>query len=876
MKISKISLRGITTYRDLATLDLERLGPGIIAIAGPNGSGKTSLLEAVPGVLYRQTPSRGSIANMATARDAMIEIAGENGAPFVARLDIDNHTGRQEAVFFNEAGEPIAGPKVKEFDAEIAKNFAPLDVYLASFFASQTGAGSVLKMSRSDRRALFGRLLGTERLELMATAARERGRALETEMAGARAALEAIRTGAGDVAALEGTLGVAKEALARAAETAKAAEADVVQARENKEKWSKAYAEDQRAKAAYDDAIRKERAAATTLRDLEAQECELKPILAVAAEIRAAADELRKAELNLTAAGGRADEASREAKRAEAQVAEADGKLRQARAVEAEIRRKLNDLEVVLADAPKIRADATKILELTSEMDEVRQAGESAADTERQAQEAVNLRRYEVLQITKDHEAAARDLADARARAKDAQKRLESAERSTAAVPCAAVLEDETRAGCPALVGHFRTRDEVRKIIDAFGADELRLLAAADAALTAKDKAEAGANDALKSKTAASTVAADLRAQYKALHDAVSRLRAADRSSTLDRAEAEAGALRPNLGQAENLLDAAEADAKAAGAFHEDARRALLEALDLNRELTARVAELRSRDQMKALEGAERAAAELKGRIEPAREAVAEASRISAELAGKVGDADCVAEIMAADAAMKDASEALDQARRDSEDAQAAAVRAEEGLRTARAAKAKADALAAQLAPMEKDLADWRWLARGLGREGVQALELDAAGPRVSGLANELLAGAYGPRFQVRLETQAAKADGKGVRETFDIIVVDTERGREGNGEDLSGGEKVIVGEALGLAVGLFHAQAAGVSLGTVIRDETVGALDPENGERYLAMLRAFLRVGHVHQLLYVAHNPALVEMADAVVRVDDGLITVN
>lgn len=180
------------------------------------------------------------------------------------------------------------------------------------------------------------------------------------------------------------------------------------------------------------------------------------------------------------------------------------------------------------------------------------------------------------------------------------------------------------------------------------------------------------------------------------------------------------------------------------------------------------------------------------------------------------------------------------------------------------------------MAPLERDLADWRFLSRGLGREGVQALELDAAGPRVSALANELLADAYGPRFQLRFETQAAKADGRGVKETFDVVVVDSERGREGNGEDLSGGEKVIVGEALGLAVGLFHAQAGGVALGTVVRDETVGALDPENAERYLAMLRAFLRVGRVHQLLFVAHSPQLVELADAVVRVNDGRIEVQ
>jgi exonuclease SbcC len=180
------------------------------------------------------------------------------------------------------------------------------------------------------------------------------------------------------------------------------------------------------------------------------------------------------------------------------------------------------------------------------------------------------------------------------------------------------------------------------------------------------------------------------------------------------------------------------------------------------------------------------------------------------------------------------------------------------------------------VAPLERDLSDWRFLSRGLGREGVQALELDAAGPRVSDLCNELLREGYGGRFSVRLETQAAKADGKGVKETFDVVVCDNERGREGNGEDLSGGEKIIVGEALGLGVSLFHAQASGASFQTVVRDETVGALDPENAERYVAMLKSFLRIGVVHQLLFVSHSERITEMADAIVQVENGVIRVR
>ena len=280
-------------------------------------------------------------------------------------------------------------------------------------------------------------------------------------------------------------------------------------------------------------------------------------------------------------------------------------------------------------------------------------------------------------------------------------------------------------------------------------------------------------------------------------------------------------------------------------------------------------------DRIPQLDRAEAEAGVLKVRLLAVQDQAAEA-----KAAAECAVAECPkineALILEAEEGVRKAEQDLQAATQAEQEAQRAVARLGAQVESARAAKAKADELSARITPLERDLAGWRFLARGLGREGVQALELDAAGPRVSGLANELLADAYGSRFQIRFETQAAKADGKGVKETFDVVVVDTEKGREGNGEDLSGGEKVIVGEALGMAVGLFHAQAAGVSLGTVIRDETVGALDPENGEKYLAMLRAFLRVGHVHQLLYVAHQPALIDMADAVIRVEDGRIEVK
>lgn len=739
MRIDKIRLSGFTTYKEEQTLDLAALGPGIIAVAGPNGGGKTTLLEAIPGAIYRQTPSRGSIASMATARDAKIEISGENGTPFSVRLDVDVHNGKQEAMAIDGAGEPLAGPKVRDYDKFVADYFPSLDVYLASFFASQTGVGSVLKMSRSDRRALFGRLLGLERLEAMAVAAREKARAAESEMTAARAALEAIRSGAEDVSTLEEQLRAAKEREAKAAGEARQAA--------------------ERLKAA------------TAERDRLAEE----------------ARERERASLTARAARARANEA--------------ESNL-------ANLELKVKALEPILGRAPEIRAAAAKIKGLTAEMDRVRGDGESLAHKAAQAQGSVDKKAYAVEIAEREYRDAGRAETEATLRADEMKRRLDAANKATAGVPCAGALEDAARSACPALVGHFKIRDEATRFIDEQASKAAGLttaaVAAGDAVLKAQTELEAA-------KIELRSVAADVdasRAKFKEIRDRVLGLQAKDQSAQLDRAEAEKAGLQGVLATAKKS----------------------------------------------------------------AAEATAEADKLWAALS--VGPLPGV--INAAQSAVESAGMDHETALQDAQEANGQLVRLDEQLRRAREAHTKAEALAAKLAPMEADLAEWRWLARGLGREGVQALELDAAGPQVSGLANELLADAYGPRFQIRFETQAAKADGKGVKETFDVVVVDTERGREGNGEDLSGGEKVIVGEALGLAVGLFHAQAAGISLGTVIRDETVGALDPENGERYLAMLRAFLRVGRVHQLLYVAHNPVLIDMADAVVHIEDGRIEVK
>jgi exonuclease SbcC len=192
-----------------------------------------------------------------------------------------------------------------------------------------------------------------------------------------------------------------------------------------------------------------------------------------------------------------------------------------------------------------------------------------------------------------------------------------------------------------------------------------------------------------------------------------------------------------------------------------------------------------------------------------------------------------------------------------------------------REAAASVDARRAELDEALTDLDDWKHLQTALGRNGIQALEIDAAGPEVSELTNELLHACYGTRFSVSLETSALKADGKGTKEIFDLHVIDTERGTDGSADLLSGGEKVLISEALSLAIAIYNARRSSIPIDDLVRDECAGALSSVNATRYIEMLRRAVDLGGFHRCYFVAHQPHLWDLADARLLVDAGTVTI-
>ena len=107
-----------------------------------------------------------------------------------------------------------------------------------------------------------------------------------------------------------------------------------------------------------------------------------------------------------------------------------------------------------------------------------------------------------------------------------------------------------------------------------------------------------------------------------------------------------------------------------------------------------------------------------------------------------------------------------------------------------------------------RSLENWRLLQRACSNDGIPALELDAAGPAVSRIANELLASTFGTRFQISFETTKMSKDSKKQLETFDIRVY----GEEGEKriEDLSGGQRVWIERAIQEAIAIYLSEKSG------------------------------------------------------------------
>ena len=193
------------------------------------------------------------------------------------------------------------------------------------------------------------------------------------------------------------------------------------------------------------------------------------------------------------------------------------------------------------------------------------------------------------------------------------------------------------------------------------------------------------------------------------------------------------------------------------------------------------------------------------------------------------------------------------------------------------AARTRLAQVEAELGAARTEQEDYTYLARVFGPDEIQLCEIQAAGPQVSTLVNSLLEGCFDNKFEIRFRTQRPKADGRGMVDDFDVEVRNKNLDRTCLVDELSGGQFVLVNEAVNLGIAIYNMrQGEGLRYETLFRDETVGALDAVNGKEYLRMLRRAMDLGGFYQVIFICHTPLVWELADCILSVGGGCVVMG
>ena len=219
----------------------------------------------------------------------------------------------------------------------------------------------------------------------------------------------------------------------------------------------------------------------------------------------------------------------------------------------------------------------------------------------------------------------------------------------------------------------------------------------------------------------------------------------------------------------------------------------------------------------------------------------------------------------------------LSQIRSEREGIIARKAQAEQWVRQIEVARIRAAVLEGDLTEARVERDDFGYLAKVFGPDEIQLCEIQSAGPGVSAIVNDLLEGCFDNKFEVRFRTQRPRADGRGFADDFDIEVRNKTLDRTCLVDELSGGQFVLVNEAVNLGIAIYNMrQGEGIRHETLFRDETIGALDAKNAKEYIRMLRRAMSLGGFYQVIFICHVPQIWELADRILTIKDGRIFAN
>lgn len=178
---------------------------------------------------------------------------------------------------------------------------------------------------------------------------------------------------------------------------------------------------------------------------------------------------------------------------------------------------------------------------------------------------------------------------------------------------------------------------------------------------------------------------------------------------------------------------------------------------------------------------------------------------------------------------------------------------------------------------LSQQISQYKQVERAFGKDGVPALLIEQALPQIETKANEILERLSGGSMSVRFITQAAYKDKRreDLKETLDIQISDEAGIRDY--EMFSGGEAFRVNFAIRLALSEILAQRAGARLQTLVIDEGFGSQDALGRQRLIEAINMvrpdfakILVITHIDELKDAFPNRIEVEKTElgSIVRV--------
>lgn len=811
--------RDTFAFDGTVSIDVRDVDPGVIAITGDNGKGKTAVIEIPVGVIYGKLPAREDDPPVAYANSpaSFMEFGFrlDTGERYRALMNLDGPARASDGLLERLVpdGSPVRlnDGKVSTFrKAFVDLGFPSFELYINSSFAAQGRGDEFARTKPSARKELFAQFLGLAKLLVMAKTAGQMADLCEQLRDRLAAVLRELRSETGDVYAerLSRTILSGQESIAAHSATRATALADLSSLEPRL--------------AMMQDAVAAHGAATLrieTLRsDLTSRQAERKAIIksqedagVTLRDAKASAQRVHDTEL--------AEVASK--------LKGLDGKNPDLDTTLADIDKRIAGNESVLGMADKIRhaAGQLKVLQASNNL----------------ANEGVAKRR--------------RDLSDA-------QALLRAAERQLAELKPVEQSHDRAVSDA-ALLGHVPCHGET---------------AYASCQFLQNAQTARGQIDALVLKLQPK---ADLADKVGQLLRAVKGHEEwiVTTEAEIKRTEAEKGQHVELAALVEKLGDAPERVKELRGMRERAIASAQQAAEALRVELAAQQARIAATLQSSVQTAIDRhtaSMADLDARL------VAVATRIDT-LTANLGESERdLAKVAAGNTEAASLQEAIAKSREAAEQSLTSLTRAQAGvdalardLAALEQKRARIVVEESKLEAVEQELMQWRGLAKDLGKGGLADVEIDASVDTISATANALLLACYGAKFSIQIITQSAKADGSGMKDDFDVLAIDNEDDRGWRPlRTFSGGQRTIIQEAFMCAIALYVNERSPMPIRTLGRDETGGHLDPANAKRYVEMLREVRRIGNLHHIFFITHTPESAQMADAQIRVENGTAT--